>query len=171
MSDSQGACKLIRDKFYPHWLIHYAFCRKSRTLSLARLFLGIFDIHPCIWRRKFSQKLLCSNDNKQLIGHMHIPKTGGTYLLSRQSVLPYVNFSHILVRSDRSDKYCPVGLIPINPNKVSVYFLFANVRNPLSFLVSYYHHVKGFDNYHNSRHYDYQLVEKGFEFLVGANES
>lgn len=114
MFDSQGACKLIRDKFFPHWLIRYAFCRKSRNLSLARLFLGIFDIHPCIWRREFSQKLLCSNDDKQLIGHIHIPKTGGTYVLSRQSILPYMHFSHVLVRTDSRDRYFRVsGLISI----------------------------------------------------------
>lgn len=160
---------MIRNVFLmlrvPLWLRHYAFHgAPNKWLSPIRFVCGFFDLRPRNWCRKVNVRVRSIFLRAPKIGHVHIPKTGGRYVSSLFGCLPHINFSHVVVRRIRSDRLCPIGFTPVRPGKVNGYFLFSAVRNPLSFLVSYYNHVKVSD----SKHYDYHLAGKGFEFMVEA---
>jgi hypothetical protein len=43
-----------------------------------------------------------------------------------------------------------------------------NVRCPARFFVFYYHHVIGFGELTNDRHYDYSLAKQGFDPFLDA---
>jgi hypothetical protein len=152
---------------FSKWMIHRAiYSDKKRSMPWLRLIFDKFDIKPNLYIKKRELLKHYRETDIPLIGHIHVPKTGGTYTSSLQNVLPHINFSHVLVRNDRSDKYCPVGFTPIAPKKVNGFYLFSNVRNPLTFLISYYHHVKGFVGYKNPNHWDYEYAQQGFDYLV-----
>ena len=95
-----------------------------------------------------------------------MPKTGGTYTSSLTSVPDHINFSHVVIRDSRDDLACPVGLMPISSAAVEGFFLWSNVRNPLRFLVSYYHWAKGFGPNSNTTHYDYAPAQQGFDYFL-----
>jgi hypothetical protein len=151
----------------PKWIIHHVFySSEKRTLPYMRLLFCMFDFRPNLIKERFLFRRRQQKENIPLIGHIHVPKTGGTYTNSLQETLPHINFSHVLVRSTQADYSCPVGLTTIKKNKLNSFFLFSTVRNPLSFFVSYYHHAQGFGNYVNRNHYDYAAAQKGFDYLM-----
>jgi len=109
---------------------------------------------------------------------LHVPKTGGTYLVQRESdddpvISPLKYFSHQwVVRSlDRSDPvFPPQGFrreYVLEKRALAPYFVFTTVRNPFSFLVSYLWHAGGLNpKYHDPDHYDFANAGKGFEYLL-----
>jgi len=149
------------------WLEHNGYRGEhNRRLSSLKILFGFFDIRPNLFIEKIKNSVRAKKQNIPLIGHLHTPKTGGTYVNHLMDNFPHVNFSHVVVRETRNDKWCPVGLVPIKPNKINGYYIFATVRNPLEFLISYYHHVLGNMGSDNIEHYDYEEAQKGFENLV-----
>ncbi|MEM7031236.1 MAG: sulfotransferase family 2 domain-containing protein [Chloroflexota bacterium] len=149
----------------PRWLSHSVF-KTGRPYPYLRLLLGYFDIHPTLVRKKRHLAQIQPDKNTTLVGFVHVPKTGGTYV--NTNLANILNFSHVVARQQRSDKFCPIGLMAIKETKVQRYFLFSNVRNPLTFFVSYYYHIIGFDQYVNNQHYDYDAAQKGFDYLINT---
>ncbi len=150
------------------WLKYNAFQgEQNRSLPWLRVLFGIIDFRPNLMITKYKYEKKIKKLKVERLGHIHIPKTGGSYLnsLSDNEFL-HLNFNHVVVRDDRSDELCPIGLTPIKKQKLEGYFLFSTVRNPLTFLISYYHHVKNFGDYINSKNYDYEDAQKGFKHLV-----
>lgn len=109
---------------------------------------------------------------------LHIPKTGGTYLVQLESdnnpvisPLKYLGH-HWVVRSLRrlDPVYPPQGFRPtfvLDKGTLRPYFVFTTVRNPFSFLVSYMWHAGGLNpKYHDPDHYDFANARKGFEYLL-----
>jgi hypothetical protein len=115
---------------------------------------------------------------KRLPAFLHVPKTGGTYLVQRESdddptiaQLKYLGH-HWVVRSlERSDPvYPPQGFrrtFVMEKRSLVPYFVFTTVRNPFSFLVSYLWHAGGLNpKYYDPDHYDYAIATKGFDYLL-----
>jgi hypothetical protein len=151
------------------WLKHNAFKGDSyRRFSWLRVVFGFLDFRPNLIRRKIELTKDIRGSNLPKIGHIHVPKTGGSYTGSLRKQFPHVSFNHVVVRSDRSDSWCPVGMTPISPKKIKGYYIYSTVRNPLLFLISYYHHVLGNKGFENTNHYDYLEAVKGFENLVNV---
>jgi len=166
--NSKEAKKMIHiPKPFPAWMRYLSFNYDERpTWPYVRLLMLYIDFRPNFIREKLRLRRTKPED-LPMIGYIHIPKTGGNYISSIDS-LPLVNFSHVLARKNRSDKWCPVGLTSIDERKLKGFFLFSTVRNPLTFLVSYYHHVLGFGKYVNNRNQDYELASRGFDFFVNS---
>jgi len=159
----------INKSIIPKWIIHHAYySNHETTLPYLRLILTLFDIRPNLIKEKYFIKKDKSEKYPNFVGHIHIPKTGGTYVNSLKSFIPYVNLSHVVSRKNRSDKYCPIGLTAIRERKLKSFYLFSIVRNPLNFIISYYHHVKGFEKLVNPYHYDFLAAQKGFNYLVNT---
>jgi hypothetical protein len=110
---------------------------------------------------------------------LHVPKTGGTYLVQREGdrdpvVAPirYLGHSVVTASGARPEGYPPRGLlggrvIPIR--QLAGYRVFATVRNPFPFLVSYYFHCSGRNpKYDDPQHYDYELGHKDFDYFLKA---
>lgn len=151
------------------WLKHNTFhSEDNRKLLYLKLLFGMLEIRPNLIIEKIKIQRKAKDMKIPLIGHIHTPKTGGTYTNYLRTSFPHVNFSHVVVRTDRSDKWCPIGLVPINPKKIAGYYIFSTVRNPLLFLISYYHHVLGNMGSDNIVHYDYENALKGFDNLVNV---
>jgi len=158
------------------WLKHNAFsANQSRPFQLRIIFpwlkiiFGYFDLRPNLKKAKIKLFKKAKGSNLPKIGYIHVPKTGGSYVASLESDFPHISFSHVVVRTDRSDKWCPIGLTPIHPKKIEGYYIFATVRNPLLMLISYYHHVLGNEGFNKSKHlYDYDVANKGFEHFVNT---
>ncbi len=150
----------------PKWMTYWAFYstnNRKTPVSVLRLLMAYFDLHPS----QIMKKAWLSRHHHHLIGHIHMPKTGGTYVSSLEDTFPHINFSHCLIRNDRTDRFCPTGLTCISSSHVKSFFLFSCVRNPLNFLVSYYYHVKGGKpEYKNPNHYDFTSAQKGFSYLL-----
>ena len=114
--------------FWPpqKWLSHVIHNSKS-NLSLYeksyRYIIDATDINPGIILNKIRLIQNCKHQTIPKIGHIHIPKTGGTYSNTIRDSMPHVNFTHIVLRRNRSDKYCPIGLQPTNPRNVKDYFI------------------------------------------------
>jgi hypothetical protein len=152
----------------PKWLRFTAFQETHRFSAVPWLVAvsHYLDLRPTYWRQKYALQRRIRGTGLPLIGHVHLPKTGGSYTNSVANFLPHLNLGHTLIREDRGDRYCPTGLMPIDEAKVKGFFLFSNVRNPLRFLVSYFHHAGGewVDGpYPNPDFYDHPLARKGFE--------
>ena len=110
---------------------------------------------------------------------VHVPKTGGTFLSQSETfdqpvLSPMRKLGHVCVTGNpngRSGIYPPVpGLAQskvISKQKLAKYFAFATVRNPFTWLVSYAGHAAGWNpKYRNPEHYDYEIANKGFEYLL-----
>lgn len=154
---------------FPRWMQYHAFfSNKYRSYPFLRLINDYIHLNPKLKVDKIFYYLKCKYKKYPLIGHIHVPKTGGSYTTTLQKSLPHINFSHVVIRNDFSDKYCPVGLRCAKPESIKNFFIFSNVRNPLNFFVSYYHHVLGFGQHTNVNHYDYKNASKGFDYLINA---
>lgn len=113
---------------------------------------------------------------------IHIPKTGGTYLAQRESdrrpvLEPMRYLGHCAVadlsRSIPEDYPPQVGYrdkpVYDETELARQHFVFTTVRNPYDWLVSYWEHAGGVPNrYTNTEHYDYEIAQRGFDFLVRA---
>jgi hypothetical protein len=153
----------------PSWLFHSVFnANANRTAFLLRLIAGLLDIRPTLQKNKRMLLKDLEGTNIPSIGHIHIPKTGGSFLSEKSATIPFISFNHVLLRNSRSDNWCPVGLTPISYKKTEGFYLFSTVRNPLSWLISYYYHVQGFGDHKNGKHYDYELAQQGFDTLIEA---
>lgn len=154
----------------PKWLLESAvYGNEKQRFAWIRIFFGLLDIRPrLLWNIfKLNVKRIASRGRgNKVIGHLHTPKTAGTYMHSLQEVCPHVHYTHMVIRKDRSDKYCPVGFSPISSCYVKDVELFSNVRNPLLLLSSYYYHSKGYAELVNTKGHDYDLAQKGFEHFV-----
>lgn len=114
------------------------------------------------------------------VAHLHIPKTGGTYIgqyeTDGSSVIPGLkNLGHTCILDDsipRVGVYPPPVFSPNPGTPLSViksYFVMATVRNPFSWLVSYAAHAGGWHpKYHDVDHYDFQIANRGFDYLVNT---
>lgn len=102
---------------------------------------------------------------------LHIPKTGGTYVMqSLTSTFPVIwpiwSLGHTKVyhESEEELKGYPLQGVTGKPHKVDFLknkFIFTTVRNPYSWLVSYYNwHT------HPAKKYDNKLTKKGFDFFL-----
>lgn len=157
----------------PAWLRFTAF-QETHRFSVVPWLVAVshyFDLRPTYWRQRWALQRTIRGTNLPMIGHVHLPKTGGSYTNSIQEYLPHLNLGHTLIRSDRGEKFCPVGLMPMDQDKVKRFFLFSTVRNPFQFLVSYYSQAGGdWDDrpYPNPDFYDYELAKQGFEPFVRA---
>lgn len=112
--------------------------------------------------------------------YIHIPKTGGTYLMQLESgagaVLGEVqSFGHSYVIDQAGDlnpvylkHHLPLAREAVIPRRVvAERFVFSTVRNIFSWLVSYAGHAGGWNpKYENSLHYDYANARRGFDYLV-----
>jgi hypothetical protein len=116
---------------------------------------------------------------RTLPAHIHIPKTGGTYIGQREStrkpvIWPVKRLGHIAVVHDKEfpnqiyyphnrDRWYHTILL----EDLKRYVAFATVRNPFTWLVSYAAHAGGWNpRYLNVEHYDYENAQKGFEYLI-----
>jgi hypothetical protein len=110
---------------------------------------------------------------------IHIPKTGGTFVTQRENshqavIVPLRDLNHAtLVDPDWEvlrDIPPPFGESnAVARSAVENHFMFSNVRNPLAFFVSYFHHAGGqVERYRNTHHYDYSIATRGFEYMVKA---
>ena len=117
--------------------------------------------------------------HKAVPAYIHIPKTGGTYLVQMESdkkpvIYPAKYLGHTCIISDEKNRvraYPPtVGFLPhyVTPlAQISSYFVFSTVRNIFDWLVSYYFHAGGFNpQYRDENHYDYYTAQKGFDYLI-----
>ena len=108
---------------------------------------------------------------------VHIPKTGGTFVLQLENegqavVFPMRPLGHAtLVDQDWEllrDVPAPFGeaqAIPVS--EVDNQIVFSNVRSIFPFLVSYLHHAAGhIGKYRNTHHYDFSIANRGFDYLV-----
>ncbi len=110
--------------------------------------------------------------------YIHIPKTGGTYLAQLETggepvIWPMKYLGHcVIVDSTKlSQGYGRmVGYLDkpqIEQTDLDSFFVVSTVRNPYSWLVSYAGHAGGWsEKYRDSRHYDYEIAQKGFDYLV-----
>ncbi|MCK5558688.1 MAG: hypothetical protein KAJ01_09930 [Candidatus Hydrogenedentes bacterium] len=153
----------------PKWLEAAVFRNNRSRFSHLVLLSHYFDIRPKYrWGKRKLRKRISGTD-LPMIGHLHVPKTGGNYVDSLQDVLPHLNFGHVVVRRNRTDKYCPVGLTAIDEEKTKGFFLFSLVRNPILFLVSYYYQSGGETrDYNNPKFHDHQLALRGFDVFVNT---
>jgi len=107
--------------------------------------------------------------------YLHIPKTGGTYVARNDDVISPINdlnHSAIVTKSKPSPYYPPSpGYLESMRKDISILtgdrICFATVRNPFSWLVSYWFHA-GCDIPESEKpsHYDYTLARKGFKEFV-----
>lgn len=152
----------------PAWAHYLAFYRSPRTRTRYSYLLNILlEINPQVRFHYLRAHLHHIINRAPRIAFVHLPKTGGTYLLrSLPQSGPMLNLSHCVIRRTKSDAWCPVGLWPHSPSLISGFFVFSTVRNPLNLLVSYYHHALGFGKHLNLNHYDHENAKRGFRYLV-----
>lgn len=155
----------------PRWLYYAIFRSNHPHIRWWPLIVLVhwFDLRPNLRRsrRKLCRRL--TGTEQPMLGHVHLPKTGGNYVDSLVGQLPHVNLGHVVIRRDRTDRYTPVGLTALYEKKIRGLVLFSSVRNPLKFLVSHYYRSLGaIRSRRNPNFYDYELAGKGFEPLLDA---
>lgn len=134
--------------------------------GLLRYLMDVLDIHPHRSMAFLKAELNTLFLEKKVLVFVHIPKTGGNAVNANIEGAPFVTLSHALLRNELTDAYVPTGLIGTRYQPKKHHFLFSAVRNPLTFFRSYYHHVIGHGEYHNTLHYDYKAAGKGFSYLL-----
>ena len=126
--------------------------------------------------RKLSHRV---QRNFKEFAYIHIPKTGGTYLAqlegNRRSVLSsllYLGHTYIVTQEGIPNPL----YFPRDPENsayvdrledIRHFKVVSTVRNPFSWLVSYAAHAGGWTpSYRDEEHYDYEVANKGFDYLV-----
>jgi hypothetical protein len=112
---------------------------------------------------------------------IHIPKTGGTYLQQggtdkKPVIKPMINLGHscAINKSISNPEAFPPKIGYKDKKKydqrwLKNYFVFSTVRNIFDWLVSYWGHSGGHNpKYRNTNHYDYEIAQRGFEYLIKA---
>ena len=113
------------------------------------------------------------------VAFIHVPKTGGTYVGQFETdqipvIRPITYLGHVTVLDPDArfelDVAQPFQRDVVLPrDRLKDALVFSNVRNIFSFLVSYLHHAGGFNpRYRDPMHYDYEVANKGFDYLVRA---
>lgn len=110
---------------------------------------------------------------------IHVPKTGGTYLVQFETdkkpvVKPMINLGHncainklISNPADFPPKIGYKDKKKYDQHWLKNYFIFSTVRNIFDWLVSYWGHSGGHNpKYADKNHYDYKNAQKGFEYLI-----
>jgi hypothetical protein len=112
--------------------------------------------------------------------YLHIPKTGGTYLIQSESDnetviagMQYLGHSVFSKTQEYPATYpYKKGFLNkriLDPTLFERSLIFTTVRNIFDWLVSYYYHAGGHNrNYVNESHYDYDLAQKPFKDFVFA---
>lgn len=109
--------------------------------------------------------------------YIHVPKTGGTYLSQLESdgepviqPIRYLGHTAIVSRPGAPSFYPVEGFrsrVTHPKALLDDYFVVSTVRNPFSFLVSYWVHAGGLNpKYDDPTHYDYDNARKGFDYLM-----
>lgn len=149
------------------WAQYHAFSsNEANSGGKLRYLMDRFDIHPRRSLLLTSANLKTLGSRRKIPVFIHIPKTGGTYIVNRLKGSHAITMNHMLLREQLIDKYIPVGLMGTKWKPTKRHVLFTTVRNPLHFFRSYYHHVAGHSNLVNRWHYDYKHAAKGFEYLM-----
>lgn len=149
------------------WIHYHAFySNANKSGGFLRFIMDRMDIHPKRTLALIRASRCASISGKKIPVFVHIPKTGGTYVTSRFPRDAFVSLNHMLLRVKRTDEYIPLGLVGTKWKPSSNHVLFTTVRNPLTFFRSYYHHVIGHGLYHNHSHYDFEIAQKGFDYLM-----
>ena len=155
----------------PRWLTAAVYGNRlpHRWASPLRVLSHYFDVRPTYRRRKRALQKQIAVEKVPLLGHLHVPKTGGNYIDSLQDVLPHLNFGHVVIRRDRTDEFVPVGLVAVDAAKIEGFRLFSTVRNPLDWLVSYFYHAGGVvEGYKTPRFHEHVNAAKGFDYLINT---
>ena len=138
------------------------------------------SIHGALWSLHnklflpISYKLYLKNN----VLHLHIPKTGGTYISQYESdsnsvISPVFSLGHAYISRNNIN---PIYEVPyynkhnhpiFHPDNLVNKFVFCTVRNIHNWLVSYFVHSGGeSSNYLNKEHYDYSIAQKGFDYFI-----
>jgi len=114
----------------------------------------------------------------KMLFFLHIPKTGGTYVARNDKVIfpiDDLNHSVFVHKAENTPGYPPSpGYLHKMRKDVSLMstpdrICFASVRNPYSWLVSYWFHSGcNIPESEKPSHYDYRLARKGFKQFVAT---
>ncbi len=154
------------EKWLKYWVFQGDKLRKR--LPIRHIIIGYFNFTPRFNMKKKQLIRRYKNKERKPPAFIHIPKTGGSTLANLKKDFNFLSPSHCVVRKNKSDKYVPIGLVAINPNKLKDFFVFTTIRNPITLLVSYYYHALGKTSIGpiNTNHYDFDNANKGFDYLV-----
>ena len=120
------------------------------------------------------KQIVGSQRKQPKLAFLHIPKTGGSYIVQEDDVLTSMrNLGHSSI-VDKPGIANPLYAIH-DPTRTATqvtlfaaiqqYIVFATTRNIFSWLVSYSSHAGGWNpNYHDPDHYDYDNARKGFDY-------
>ncbi|MDP7423375.1 MAG: hypothetical protein QGH40_16005 [bacterium] len=131
--------------------------------------------------KKTIRNLVAMIKTRKIPAYLHIPKTGGTYISQRETddqavIHPVKYLGHKFV-IDRPGDHNVIYLehdparaktSVIAREKIEEYYhVFSTVRNIFDWLVSYASHAGGWNSrYRDTEHYDYEVANKGFEYLL-----
>lgn len=152
----------------PRWLKAVLATRHVQYPRLAQI-VHLLNLRPTYHGKKRRLRKQIQPLNIPLIGYIHMPKTGGNYVDSFRTTFPHLNFGHVVLRKDRSDRFCPLGLTAMDEKNARGFYLFSTVRHPVQFLVSYYYHSGGeVEDYNNPNFHDCELAKKGFDTFINT---
>ena len=132
------------------WARYHAYnARPKRRGSKGQYLMDIFDIHPKLKIRLANSYFQSIKTKKKIPVYIHIPKTGGTYLIYHNDWNKLVTLNHMLLRMS-----CQTGIsIELRePNGGQQTVIFCSQQSRSLVFRSYYHHVIGHGQYHNSQH-------------------
>jgi hypothetical protein len=116
---------------------------------------------------------ISGSEKPEPIGLVHIPKTGGTTIVSSPLIK---EFGHCMAyhpdHYESRYNYLYMGhaehltqSVTISLDELAKYYVFSVVRNPFNWLISYADWCSCFTNW-NPDHYDAPYAKKGFEYFI-----